>query len=268
MLAAPFCLAWTIAPPVQAKTNLTCTVVDESGKPVAKQEITLTSSAGKQQKKKTNDQGEVKFGGVDDGLYTIGGEGAVAGKVDVTGNADQPCKYVALSAAFANSKLQEVMQLVQNKKYAEAEAAAKKLVELMPGEGAAHYVLAVAYAYEGKEDAVTEAKKAAELNPDKFKDKVGPIQMQILNQQAETAKQKGDFPAAIKRYEAILAVSPNDPTVYYNMAVTYAGAKDYVQALKNIDLVLAIKPDDQEAKLRKAAWEKSLDEQLRNPLQK
>lgn len=268
MLAAPFCLAWTMAPPAQAKTNLTCTVVDESGKPLAKQEITLTSSAGKQQKKKTNDQGEVKFGGVDDGSYTVGAEGAVAGKVDVTGNAEQPCKYVALSAAFANSKLQEVMQLVQNKKYEEAEDAAKKLVEMMPGEGAAHYVLAVAYAYEGKEDAGTEVKKAAELSPDKFKDKVVPIQMQSLNQEAEMAKQKNDYAGAIKKYESMLAVSPNDPTVYYNMAVTYGRAGNFDTALKTIDKAIQLRPDDAESQQLKIRLQDMYLKQMDKKLEK
>src|SRR5581483_6561236 len=202
-------------------------VVDENNQPIAKQEFVLTSANGKEQKKKTNDKGEAKFGGLDDGAYTLHGQiaGYVAAKsepMEVSGNSEKPCKMTLVSANYANAKLQEVMQLIQQKKLPEAEAAAKKVVEMMPAEGAAHYVLAVAYAYSGKEEAVPEITKAVELSPDKFKDKELPIKMQALNQQAEIAKNKKDFTGAIKKYEQMLAMSPNDPTVLYNMAVTYA----------------------------------------------
>ena len=234
MFLLSLCLV-ALVPAAFAKNGLNCTVVDENDKPIAKQEVTLTSASGKSSKKKTNDQGEVKFGGLDDGAYTLAGEiqGYVAAKsaaYELSGNAEKPCKYIVVSASFANGKLQEVMQLIQQKKTADAEALAKQLIEMMPGEGSTHYVLAVAYAYDGSDSAETEVKKAAELSPDKFKDKVMPIQMQALNQQAEAAKQKRDYQAAIKKYEAMQKLSPNDATVYYNMAVAYASAKEIGRA--------------------------------------
>lgn len=265
MFVLPLYIAGAMTLPVQAKTNLVCTVVDENGSPVAKQEITLTSAAGKKKESKTNDQGEVKFGTMDDGSYSIGREGAVVGRVDVSGTA-QPCKYIAVSAQFANGKLQEVMQLIQGRKFPEAEVAAKKVVELMPSEGAAHYVLSVAYAYQGKEDADGEVKKAADLSPDKFKDKVVPIEMQALNAQAEEARQKNDIPGAIKKYEAILQISPDNPTVYYNMAVTYGRASNFDLALKSIDKAIQLKPDDGESQQLKVRLQdmylKQMDKQL------
>ena len=183
----PLCLLWACGPSAQAKNTLNCTVADEDGKPVAKQEFMLTSAGGKQVKKKTGDQGEVKFTGLDDGSYTLGGEGSVPGKFEVAGNTEVACKFTVVSAAAANSKLQEIMQLVQAKKYAEAEEKSKKLVLIMPSEGASHYVLAVAYAFQGNEAAGAEVKKAAELSPDKFQKNVIPIQMQALNIEAEQA---------------------------------------------------------------------------------
>jgi tetratricopeptide (TPR) repeat protein len=251
MLAVPVSLAFAIVPQAQAKNTLNCTVVDETGKPVAKQEFILTSDKGKQSKKKTNDQGEAKFTGLDDGAYTIMTEtpGFVASKslpMEVSGNAEKPCKYTLVSATVANAKLQEVTQLVQQRKFADAETNAKKLLEMLPGEGAAHYVLALAYAYEGKQEAAEAVKKAAELSPERFKDKVIPIQMQALNVEAETAKQKNDFKGALQKYDAMLALSPNDSTVYYNMAVTYGRAGNFDQALKTIDKAIQAKPDDPE----------------------
>ena len=258
-------------PSAYPKNSLNCTIVDETGKPLAKQEIVLTTAGTqKEQKKKTNDKGEVEFKGLDDGSYQISAEApylpAKSEAIELSGNAEKTCKQVIPSVTYANSELQSVMQLVQQKKYAEAEEKSKKLVAMMPNEGASHYVLAVTYAYEGNEAAVAEVKKAAELTPDKFQKNVGPIQLQAFNTEADALRQKGDIPGAIKKYEAMLAISPNDPTVYFNLAITYAAGKNYDLALKNIDLFLAIKPDDQEAKTRKAQWEKQFQDQLNNPL--
>ena len=267
-------LAWIFVPRTNAKSTVTCAVVDETDKPVAKQEFTLASAAGKTKKGKTNDQGEVKFTGLDDGSYTLSGEiqGYVESKsapIEVSGNAEKTCKYTLVSATFANAKLQEVMQLVQQKKLADAEAAAKKITDMMPGEASAHYVLSVAYAYEGKSaEAEPEVKKAAELMPDKFKDKVVPIQMQALNQEAEMLKAKGDNAGAIKKYEAMLVVSPNDPTVYYNMAVTYGRTNNFDQAIKTIDKAIAIKPDDAESQQLKIRLQDLYLKQMDKKLEK
>lgn len=253
-----------------AKTNLTCTIVDETDKPIAKQEFTLTSDKGKESKKKTNDKGELKFGGLDDGTYSLSGEvvGYVAGKwpVDIAGNGEKSGKYTLVSAGYANAKLQEVMQLIQGKKLADAETLAKKLVETMPTEASAHYVLSVVYAYEGNDQAGAEVKKAAELNPKSYSDKLLPIQMQGLNQQAEAAKQKKDFATALKKYEEMSALSPNEPTVYYNMAVAYAASGDIAKALGSIEKSIALKPDDAEAKQLHDNLQKRFDAELNKKL--
>lgn len=274
MAALALSLVWVFASQAGAKNTLTCTVVDESDKPVGKQEFTVASASGKSKKAKTNDQGEVKFSGLDDGSYTVSGEiqGYVQSKsapVELSGNAEKTCKYTLVTAQYANAKLQEVMQLVQQKKLAEAEATAKKLTEMMPGEASAHYVLSVAYAYEGKSaEAEPEVKKAAEILPDKFKDKVIPIQMQALNQEAETLKAKGDNAGAIKKYETMLTVSPNDPTVYYNMAVTYGRTNNFDQAIKTIDKAIAIKPDDAESQQLKIRLQDMYLKQMDKKLEK
>ena len=270
----PLCLVWAFVPPAQAKNSLTCTIVDETGKPLAKQEVALSSSASqKEVKKKTNDKGEVEFKGLDDGSYQLRGEiqGYLFAKsepIALSGNAEKSCKQVIPSVTYANGELQGVMQLVQQKKYSEAEEKAKKLLEIIPNEGAAHYVLALAYAYQGKEEAGEEVKKAAELTPDKFQKNVVPVQLQALNVEAEQAKQKGDFAAAIKKYETMLTVSPNDPIAYYNMAVTYGRAGNFDQALKSIDKAIEMKPDDAESQRLKIQLQDSYLKQLDKKLEK
>ena len=267
------CVIWTFVPSVHAKNSLNCTIVDETGKPLAKQEIVLTTAGTqKEQKKKTNDKGEVEFKGLDDGSYQLSAEApylpAKSEPIDLSGNAEKTCKQVVPSVTYANSELQSVMLLVQQKKYAEAEEKSKKLVTMMPNEGASHYVLAVTYAYEGNEAAIPEVKKAAELTPDKFQKNVVPIQMQVLNQEAEVLKQKGDYPGAIKKYEAMVAVSPNDPTVFYNMAVTYGRANNFDAALKSIDKAIQLKPDDAESQQMKLRLQDMYLQQLNKKLEK
>jgi len=222
---------------MQAKNALNCTVVDENGGPVAKQDFMLTSAGGKQTKKKTNDQGEVKFTGLDDGTYTFGGEGTVPAKYEVSGNAEKPCKYTAVSATAANTKLQEVMNLLQAKKYTEAEEKSKKLVEIMPSEGATHLVLAMAYAYQGKEEATPEIKKAAELDPAKYQDKVPLIQAQVA-------------------------------TFYYNQAAAEGRANKFEDALKSIDKAIALKPDDAESQQLKLRLQDMYLKQMEQKLEK
>ncbi|MBI4465601.1 MAG: tetratricopeptide repeat protein, partial [Acidobacteria bacterium] len=77
---------------------------------------------------------------------------------------------------------------------------------------------------------------------------------------------KGDFNGAMQRYEAMLKVAPNDPTVYYNMAVAYGRQDKFDEALKTIDKAIELKPEDndlQQTKLRlQDLYLKSLDKKL------
>ena len=173
--AGAVCLVATLASTAVAKNNLNCTIVDETGKPLAKQDVVLTpAGGGKELKRKTNDQGVAEFKGVDDGSYQIRGDipGYVVTKsapIPLSGNANQTCTYKVASVNYANGLLQEVLNLARQRKFAEAEERAKRAIEMMPEESGAHYVLAVNYASAGKEtEAVAAIQKAAELNPDKY----------------------------------------------------------------------------------------------------
>ena len=156
-LAGFIFLFGSLASTAAAKNNLNCTIVDETGKPIAKGEMVLTAVAGgKENKRRTNDRGQVEFKGLDDGAYQIRGDvdGYVfspSAPIELSGNVTKPCSHTLLSANAANTMLQEVLQLTQQKKIAEAEEKAKKVVETLPEESGAHYVLAVALASGGKE---------------------------------------------------------------------------------------------------------------------
>jgi Flp pilus assembly protein TadD len=166
--------------------------------------------------------------------------------------------------------LQDVLALIQQKKLADAEARAVKAVELMPEESGAHYVLAVAHATGGKEpEALASIKKAAELSPEKFGDKVKIVQMSAISVQADQLMAKNDFNGAIKKYEEMIAVNPSEPIAYYNMAVAYGRANKLNEALTAIDKAIALKPGDAEIVQMKTRLQdmfmKSLDTELKAP---
>jgi tetratricopeptide (TPR) repeat protein len=80
---------------------------------------------------------------------------------------------------------------------------------------------------------------------------------------------KNDLAGAIKKYEEMLAVAPNEPVAHYNMAIAYGRASKYDEALKAIDKAIALKPGDLEMGQMKIRLQdlylKSLDQKLEVP---
>jgi tetratricopeptide (TPR) repeat protein len=190
--------------------------------------------------------------------------------MELSGNVTKPCNYALISANHANAMLQEVLTLIQQKKAAEAAAKAAKTVEMMPEESGAHYVLAVAHATSGREaEALASIKKAAELSPEKFGDKVQIVHMSAISVQADQLMAKNDFDGAIKKYQEMIAVNPSEPIAYYNMAVAYGRANKLNDALTAIDKAIALKPGDAEMAQMKTRLQdmfmKSLDTELKAP---
>lgn len=258
-----------------AKSDLRCTMVDENGKPLAKQQMVLSTTVGgkdKEWKRKTDEAGLVEFKGLDEGSYQVRGEiqGYVAGKsepIPLPGNESQPCHLTIPSTTAANALLQEVLQLVRQKQHVEAQEKGKKVVQWLPEEAGAHYVLAVAYASAGQEEgAVTAIQKAAKLNGEKYQGMIPTVHVMALSAQADIALAKKDFEGAMKKYEAMQAISPKEPTVYYNMAMAYARVERYEEALKTMDKAIALNPEDvemQRMKLRlQDLYLKAMDKKL------
>ena len=277
-------LGWTgavllfgsLATNAAARNNFNCMIVDEAGKPIEKGEMVLVAVVGgKENKRRTNDKGQVEFKGLDDGAYKIRGDmdGYIASNsapMEIAGNITKPCSYTLISATHANAIMQEVLTLLQQRKVAEAETKGMQTVELMPEEAGAHYVLAVAYAAGGKEDgALPSIKKAAELSPERFGDKVQIVQTIAMGVQADQLTAKNDFDGAIKKYEEMIAINPSEPNTYYNMAVAYGKANKLNEAITAIDKAIALKPGDAgiaEMKIRlQDMFLKSLDTELQAP---
>ena len=117
-------LALAFVPVAQAKNTLRCTVVNEAGNPLEKQELRVTlTQTGKEWKRKTNKKGEVQFKGLNDGTYQIEGhelQGYFAkptDPVELSGNIEKPCKQTFYSLNYLNQILTDSNQAVQNRDY-------------------------------------------------------------------------------------------------------------------------------------------------------
>ena len=258
-------LMWTAAivlvPGLRAANQLICTVTDETGQPVAKgTEVALKAEsgkdAGKDWMKKTNDKGIVEFKGLQDGSYVLqaGMAGYLltnSGPFDLAGNAQQSCSPSFVSVEKLNRLLTESNEATKMGKADEALAKGKEAVAMAPTIPNSHFVLAVAYAKKGMVDeAMASAKKAAELD-EKFAPMQVQIHMEALGTQAGAALAKQDFDAAIKIYQQVQALAPNEGIVYYNLALAYGHKGQLDEALKNIDKAIQLDPNDQEFRQRK-----------------
>ena len=275
MLAALSFLVLAVAvPQAQAKNTLRCMVVDEAGNPLDKQEILVTlTQTGKEWKRKTNKRGEVQFKGLNDGTYQIAGYelqdyfAKPTDPVELSGNVTHPCNLTLASLNYMNQLLQGGFQAMREGKYDLAIEKGNEVITLSPGMAQGHLVISFGYAGKGMTDeALKEVNAAAEIDPENFQNMVTQVHVMAIGALANQAEGKNDFDGAISKYEEILAVSPNDPNAYYNMAVAYGQKKDFPQALEYIDKSIAVNPADMEVQQMKLRLQdmylKSMDEKL------
>ena len=262
------------APQAQAKNTLRCTVVDEAENPLDKQEVLVTlTQTGKDWKRKTNKRGEVQFKGLNDGTYRIEGYelqdyfAKQTDPVELSGDVTHPCNLTFVSLNYMNQLVQGGIQAVQEGKYDLAIEKGNEAITLSSNMAQGHYVVSIGYAAKGMvNEAVEKVNTAAEIDPENFQKMVTQIHVMALGTLANQAEGKNDFDGAISKYEEILAVSPNDPNAYYNMALAYGRKQDYPQALEYIDKSIAANPADMEVRQMKTRLQdmylKSMDEKL------
>lgn len=63
-------------------------------------------------------------------------------------------------------------------------------------------------------------------------------------EEADQAYQKEDYPAAIEKYEAILATEGESADIYYNLGNSYYKAKNMAKAVLNYERALLLNPGD------------------------
>ena len=267
-------LLGSLASTAAARNNFDCTIVDENGTPIQDGEMILTEVRnGRERDEETNDDGRVEFRGLDDGAYRIRGnvDGYIASDsapMEISGDITKQCNYTLVSVDHANAMLQRVQALTRQRNLEEAEAEGLKVVELMPEEASAHFVLSVAYASGGKEqEAVAAIERAAELNPAQFQGRVELVTLSAMSTAADQLVANNDFDAAIQKYEEMIAINPAEPLVYYNMAVAYGRANQFNDALTAIDKAIALKPGDAEMLQMKTRLEEMFMNTLNQELQ-
>ena len=241
----------------RADNSLNCTFQDESGKPTQKLDIVLINNAtGKQWKKKTNDKGMVEIKGLPDGAYHFEGRPSgylltKAEDISLAGNQAMTCNPVFVSIDQLNQLLSDAMEAAKTEKPDIAIEKAQAAVALAPRVPQAHNMLAVAYARKGMvQEAMASAKKAVEIDK-QFEQMLLPIQMEALGAQASQALTSKNFDGAIQKYQEIAALAPEEPSVYYNMALAYGHKGEFEKAIETIDKAIQLSPDDLEFKQRK-----------------
>ncbi|MBI2819795.1 MAG: tetratricopeptide repeat protein [Acidobacteria bacterium] len=257
-LAVLFSLSGPIA---RAANTLKCTVTQQDGLPAEKVELILTGSASdKQWKKKTNDKGEVEFKGLPDGTYRMEGADETmqaflltkASDIELSGNTTKTCAPVFVSINVLNQLLTDANEAARTGKPDLAIEKGKAAEAMAPNIPNTHIVLAVGYAKKGMvEEALAAARRAAELDPDRFGQMEKAVHMEALGTQASELLAKQDFDAAIAKYQEIIAVAPDEGTVYYNLALAYGHKGDFDNAIQTIDKAIQLAPNDLEFKQRK-----------------
>ena len=267
-------LALAMVPVVQAKNTLRCTVVDEAGNPLDKQELLVTlTQTGKEWKRKTNKKGEVQFKGLNDGTYQIEGYelqdyfAKPSDPVELSGNVTHPCDLTFVTVNYMDQLLQGGLLAARERKYDLTIEKGNEAISWSPNMAQGYYVVSLGYAAQGMTNEALEAvNTAAEKDPENFQKMVTQIHVLALGAQASQAEGKSDYDGAISKYEEILAVSPNDANAYYNLALAYGRKKDFPRALEYIDKSIAANPADAEVQQMKIRLQdmylKSMDDKL------
>ena len=95
------------------------------------------------------------------------------------------------------------------------------------------------------------------------------VRLSAISAQADQLMAKNDLESAVKKYQEMLAVAPDEPVAHFNMAIAYGRANKFDEAIKAIDKAIALKPGDldmQQMKIRlQDLYLKSLDQKLEVP---
>ena len=235
-------------------------VVDDQGKPVVDAEIVLELQGGEMAKKatvKSGKKGDFTQVGLPRGVYkvTVSKEGFAPvvgreqiqtsettemGEVKLTPAAKAQAAAAAAGAAKnpAQAELNAAVQLANDKKLDEAEAAFKTFLTKNPAHAMAHHNLG--WVYSQKEDwtnAEVEFKKAIELEPN------SPDSYSAL---VNVYQKAGKREEAAEFLTKAAAAQPDNGMVQYNLAVTYINAQKNAEAYAALEKAAAAMPDNPE----------------------
>lgn len=138
--------------------------------------------------------------------------------------------------ATAGTAYQDAIQLQQASKFDEAIAKYKEAIAVQPNEASYWYSMGTAYQGKGDIDSAAEAyAKASTLNPKEkqYSDLVLSLKAGKAGSITDEAIAKhtaGDFAGAIELYNKALAITPNAPRTWSNLAGAYSAMDNFSQA--------------------------------------
>ena len=237
----------------QYQGRITGRVLDPSGNPVDKAEVTLVSqkTSSIRYESKTDKEGRFVQVGLMPGYYMLSvkkagfAPGSKEIKVGVAGeeSVEIALKTVAVEAERTYSAADKFFlkgnKLYAEQKYAEAVPAYEEAVGLDPGSWAYRLNLGLSLKKAGQLEAAQAAfRKAAELNPESY------IANKETGEALGLAKQ---FAEARPFYEKAAALSPDDPDAEYNLGVCLVNTGESEAALPRFQRAVELKPDYAEA---------------------
>jgi Flp pilus assembly protein TadD len=237
----------------QFQGRITGRVLDPSGNPIDKADVTLVSQRTStiRYESKTDKEGRFVQVGLMPGYYMLSvkkagfAPGSKEIKVGVAGeeSVEIALKTVAAEAertyTAADKSFLKGNKLYAEQKFAEAVAAYEEAIALDPGNWGYRLNLGLSQKKAGQPEAALAAfRKAAELNPESYS---------ANKETGEALAITKQFAEARPFYEKAAVLSPDDPDGQYNLGVCLISVGESEAALPRFQKAVEIKPDYAEA---------------------
>lgn len=276
-----FFLMLSFTPPDFAADNsLQVICVDSSGNPLPNVKVVIYHlNSQKSKDKKSDDKGIADFAKLDNGVYQVVGrkDGFAPALYEYAVLKDSPQPITLKFTAGADKKLyfedpsvsqraatlwQQGLDAYKASKPADAEKLFRESIDLSPSNPYALYYLALANWQQSKfaegvellnrNIKLTEALMAAPQQPGqpdpKTCEQINAGSRQVLRKmpefQGNDALQHRQFDAAVTYFTEALKTDPDNPDLYYDMAVAFGNANKSDEALKSIDKAIQMRPTE------------------------
>lgn len=237
----------------QFQGRITGRVLDPTGNPVEKAEVTLVSqkTSAVRYELKTDKDGRFLQVGLMPGYFmlTVKKAGFAPGSKEIkVGVAGEESVEVVLksidseaakSYSAADKSFLKGNKFYAEQKYAEAVSAYEEAIALDPGNWGYRLNLGLSLKKAGRlEEALTAFRKAVELNPESYS---------ANKETGEALAMAKQFAEARPFYEKSVVLSPDDPDAQYNLGVCLVNVGESEAALPHFQKAVELKPDYAEA---------------------
>lgn len=188
---------------------------------------------------KATAQGETEFLGLVDHLARQVRESMGATPAQIKAERPKDLQQVISASIPAVREYTAAVDQLHRGGYLDAVEGFKRAIALDPGFALAHARLGEAYQALGRDPEALSSLDSAAAHLDRTSER------ETFVIKALQASLKHDTPSAIRNYEELVKLYPNDPESYFSLAATYEQADDYEKAMENYQK--AIQGDDKYA---------------------